>query len=383
MVSPQRIYNFFCEQGVEFFAGVPDSLLKDFCAYIQVHAKQHFITANEGLAVSLAAGYHLATGKIPLVYLQNSGIGNTINPLLSLMDKEVYSLPVVLMIGWRGEPDTKDEPQHKKQGRVQLALLEALEIPYAILDDNESQTLASIEGAIKFCENYHQPFALVVKTNVFEPYKLPKAPPQYEMTREAVLKHLEDSFSVNDVIVSTTGKASREIFDYIVKEKGQSLDNHFLTVGSMGHSSSIAMGIALQQPSKTVYCLDGDGALLMHMGSMALTGTSNLPNYRHILINNGAHESVGGQPTNAFDIDFTKIAKACGYTTVWRTDTLKNLEAGLKKLKKLKGNVFWEIRVQSSSRNDLGRPKTTPIENKQNLMNTLIKHESKAEDILA
>ncbi|CAJ1439165.1 unnamed protein product [Effrenium voratum] len=302
--------------GTSFFAGVPDSLLKDICAFItdNVPAKQHVIAANEGTALAMAAGHHLATGKIACVYLQNSGLGNTINPLLSLCSQKVYAIPALLLIGWRGEPGKKDEPQHLLQGALTPTMLQHMGVPYEILPDYAEGAFEVITKAYAHMEKEKEPFALLVKKETFETYRLAMQAEVFSgedmLHREEILEELIECFP-SSPLVTTTGFTSREMFELRV-QKGQSHGHDFLTVGSMGHCSSIALGVALARPQE-VLCIDGDGAGLMHMGAFATIGNSGLRNFKHVLINNAVHDSVGGQPTGSVNIDFPGVARACGY----------------------------------------------------------------------
>lgn len=368
MIEVKNAYDALVASGIDLFTGVPDSLLKNFCAYVTDTAPRHkhIIAANEGNAVGIAAGHYLATGKPALVYMQNSGLGNTVNPLLSLADEKVYSIPMVLMIGWRGEPGVHDEPQHVKQGEVTLALLDAMQIPYVILDD-ESQLGQQVKLAIE----QRKPTAIVIRKGTFGKYQLRNASTNDSpLCREEALKLVIDHLHADDVIVSTTGKLSRELFEY--REALQQGHGHdFLTVGSMGHSSSIALGIALEKPNRRVFCFDGDGAFIMHTGALGIVASMQPRNFFHILFNNGAHESVGGQPTIGFDINATGIAKASGYRHTLTATSKEEIVAALQQLEQLEGPVLLELRVGINSRDDLGRPTTTPIENKEAFMDFL------------
>ena len=327
MIETEYFYKKLVESGVGFFTGVPDSLLKDFCAYItdKTEEQNHIIAVNEGTAVALACGYHLATGSIPLVYMQNSGIGNAVNPLLSLADMEVYNIPLVLVIGWRGEPGVHDEPQHVKQGKVTCSLLEAMGIPYAVLESAEEGANRQIETCFDTIKKTQSPYAFVIRKDTFAPYTLQKEESKATMTREEAIELIS---SIRDgVIVSTTGMISRELYELREKENPASHERDFLTVGSMGHASSIALSIALQRPKLQVTCLDGDGAALMHMGAIASIGTKKPRNFCHIVFNNGAHDSVGGQPTIAPFIDLPAIARACGYVHVYQARTKEELKS--------------------------------------------------------
>lgn len=375
MISPKLFYDELNNHDVEFFTGVPDSLLKSLCAYIadNTPADRNIIAANEGGAVGLAAGYHLATGKIPVVYMQNSGLGNTVNPLLSLTDKLVYNMPVLLIIGWRGEPGVKDEPQHLKQGLVTEALLDAMGIRHEVLVDDEDALGRQVDGAMQYIRQTGEAFALIVRKGTFAPYLLQSAAPtSLTLSRERAIQLVASSLTDHDAIVSTTGMISRELFEYRVTA-GQGHQQDFLTVGSMGHASQIALGIALNQPGRRVFCFDGDGATIMHAGGLAIIGTISLANYYHVVFNNGAHDSVGGQPTVGLNVDIPAMAKACGYKTVLSVDNEGDLMSQLNLLSQFETPLLLEVKVKKGARADLGRPTTTPIQNKAALMDFLSK----------
>jgi len=365
MIRSQDFIDWLRAHSVEFYAGVPDSLLKPLCFYLDDHAgDKHVVAANEGGAVALACGYHLATGGVPLVYLQNSGQGNTINPLLSLADRDVYSIPLLLVIGWRGEPGTKDEPQHVKQGKVTIGMLETMDIPYRVLASEHAAARQCVDELLAIAANESRPVALLVRKDTFEPYKpISPAASDFEMTREQAIGAVVETLGETDAIVSTTGKISRELYEYRDRT-GKGHQRDFLTVGSMGHASQIAMGIALAKPDRQVFCLDGDGAMLMHMGGAAIIGAAGVANFKHILLNNGVHDSVGGMPTVGLRVSFTRIVKACGYTQAWRIERRDELYEKVTQLRSAKGPALLEIMVRKGARADLGRPKTSPIENK-------------------
>jgi phosphonopyruvate decarboxylase len=366
MVEAAYFFNELTEGGVGFFTGVPDSLLKDFCAYITDHAEQnHIIAVNEGAAVGLASGFHLATGRIPLVYMQNSGIGNAVNPLLSLADSDVYRIPMILVIGWRGEPGVHDEPQHIKQGKVTCTMLDAMDIPYAVLDKTEEGANLQIKTCFSTIAKTESPYAFVIQKDTFAPY-IPQKKEQFdaEMSREEAIETI--ALCREGIIVSSTGMISRELYEIREREKPSGHGRDFLTVGSMGHASSIALSIALQKPLLQVTCLDGDGAALMHMGSIAAIGVKKPRNLCHIVLNNGSHDSVGGQPTIAPFIDLPEIARACGYVNIYHVNTKEELKTIL--TKKNNNLTFIEVKVKKGSRKDLGRPKTPPVENKTAFM---------------
>ncbi len=373
MIRPEYFYNTLRGMGIDFYTGVPDSLLKDICAYITDHAdrKNNIIAANEGGAVGLAAGYHLATGNIPVVYMQNSGLGNTVNPLMSLTDSDVYRIPVLLVIGWRGEPGVHDEPQHVKQGKTTLPLLDAMEIRHEIMSGDEAELEKQLAGGVRYMKETGRAFALVVKKGTFGKYKLQNGTHNpYTMEREEAIKAVAGAMDVKDIVVSTTGKISRELFEHRTAT-GEGHSRDFLTVGSMGHASQIALGIALNRPERNVYCFDGDGAAIMHMGGMGIVASMLPGTFYHIVFNNGAHDSVGGQPTIGFGIDLPKIAAGCGYKTVMSVATRSELDTILPTLTTLPAPLLLEIKVKKGSRDDLGRPTTTPVENKEALMSFL------------
>jgi len=368
MISPASLVQILKSNGVEIFVGVPDSLLKSLCAWLADHSshQDYIITANEGNAVALAAGYHLATGKIGAVFMQNSGIGNSINPLTSLTDSEVYSIPMLLIIGWRGQPGIKDEPQHIKQGRITPGQLELLEIPYKIMEKCSNPKIL-IPELVSTARAKNCPAALLVRKNTLSEYQRIKTTPPFSVLgREEALSHILELADSKDLIVSTTGKTSRELFE-LRKNRGEKQQD-FLTVGSMGHTSSIALGVALGKPHRRVICLDGDGSLIMHMGAMPIIGSLKPANFIHILLNNCSHESVGGQETVAEKMDFKAISIACGYRHYCLVQDKNQLCAFMKKINKILGPVFIELRICSGSRDDLGRPITTPLQNKKTFM---------------
>ncbi len=371
MLDCQAFLDLIKSHEITFSAGVPDSLLKDFCSCI-ADSGTDIIAANEGGAIALAAGHHLATGKIPFVYMQNSGFGNAINPLTSLTDPEVYSIPILLMIGWRGEPGVKDEPQHIKQGRINEAMLKALEIPYAILSSDYKKAKEQLEIAMTYMRIEQAPYVLLVRAGVFAPYRMKNtsASQQFEMNREAAIVEILSMLSTNDIVVSTTGKSSREVFEKR-KNEGMPHDSDFLTVGCMGHASQIALGIALEKKNNQVYCLDGDGAFLMHMGAAAIIGDLRPSNFKHIVINNGSHDSVGGQPTVALGMDLCGVAISCGYRAAYSVDTKKSLKDIFKDFESQDGPLFLEIKTRKGARENLGRPTISPIDNKRDFMKNL------------
>ena len=357
--------------GSDFYTGVPDSQLKALCDWLMAtygtDPQHHIIAANEGCCTALAAGYHLATGKVPVVYLQNSGEGNIINPVASLLSDKVYAIPAVFIIGWRGEPGIHDEPQHIYQGEVTLKLLEDMGIATFIIgrDTTDAEVAAAMERFRPLLAAGKNAAFVIRKGAITYSGKV-----RYEnsnvMGREDIIRHIVAAAG-EDPIISTTGKASRELFE-IREGTGQSHKYDFLTVGSMGHASSIALGAALQKPTSRFWCIDGDGAVLMHMGAMAILGASGVKNLIHIVINNGSHETVGGMPTAAVQIDLPAIAKACGYSRTLSAKTFAALDEALGAAKAAGELTFMEVKCAMGARADLGRPTTTALENKENFM---------------
>jgi len=373
MIDGKSFFDLLVRNEIDFFAGVPDSLLKHFCACIseQASPEKHIITANEGVGISLATGYYLATGKIGLVYMQNSGLGNSINPLVSLTAKEVYSIPILLMIGWRGEPGVKDEPQHMGQGRITLSLLKNLGIPYGILSGHTLNFEKCLTKAVKHFHAKKTPYAIVVKENSFKPcVSQEKHPFRYPLGREDAIRYVVSLLNADDIVVATTGKISRELFE-TRKQLGRGHEKDFLTVGSMGHASSIALGIALSRPSRNVYCFDGDGSFIMHMGALSTISQTKVFNFRHIIFNNYSHDSVGGQPTAAAAISIPGIATASGYVYAGSAQTKAAIRRHMNRMQNSKGPALLEVRVNKGARENLGRPTRTPAENRDDFMKFL------------
>lgn len=360
--------------GSDFYTGVPDSQLKALCNYLVntygIDSKHHIIAANEGNCTALAAGYHLATGNVPVVYMQNSGEGNIINPVASLLNNKVYAIPMVFIIGWRGEPGNYDEPQHIFQGEVTIKLLEDMDIKsFIIKKETTDEEVVAAMKEFKIILEAGKNVAFVICKNALSYERKVKYINDNSMIREEIIQHIVN-VSGEDPIVSTTGKASRELFETRVANN-QSHKYDFLTVGSMGHSSSIALGVAINKPNTKIWCVDGDGAVLMHMGAMAVLGVNAPKNLIHIVINNSAHETVGGMPTVAAKIDLVAIAKACGYLYAVCVDTFEELDAELEAAKERNELSFIEVKCSIGARDDLGRPTTTPLENKQNFIDYL------------
>ncbi len=373
MIDLKKVYSILKNQGVEYITGVPDTLLNDFCLGIDEHWEKgkHLIAANEGNAIGLAAGYHLSTSSIPLVYMQNSGMGNAINPLISLTDKSVYSIPMVLLIGWRGEPGSGDWPQHQRQGELSPVLLDSLGIKYKILDENEPETLSKFEWAVQESKDTNTPTALLVRKGVLakrEKAGFEDAVQKYELSREESIKAILNHSPANTVFVASTGRITRELHA-MREELGGDHSQDFLNVGAMGHTLSIAAGIASGSPRKHVICLDGDAAAIMHLGSLPVTASHQITNLTHIVLNNGVHESVGGQDSVGHSIDFTAVAKASGYSTLDGYVTNQNeIRGNLNRALECGKPNFIEVRIKKGMRKDMPILKMIPLEEKAKFM---------------
>lgn len=348
MLDQKKVFETLAENGVTFFTGVPDSYLNGFCNYVLSNfPERNVIAANEGNAVGIAAGHYFATGKIPLVYMQNSGEGNAINPLASLADKAVYAVPILLLIGWRGQGNTEpNHPQHKLQGEITTELLDIMHIPYSILTDSDEEFKDIIQRAVSYCTGNRQPYGLIAPKGVMATLeKVNHVDDTYPMSREEAIEVILDHMPENTIYCATTGRATRELF-FLRERRNETKAHDFLNVGSMGHVSSVALGIAMSKPGRHVVALDGDSAAIMHMGAMTMVSKVNLPNFTHIILNNGAHESVGGQPSAGHLVNFTKIADACGYATIGKAiESKEELATAIMNLKNCGRPSFIDCRI--------------------------------------
>ena len=357
MINQKRFLNTLQESGVRFFTGVPDSFLNGFCNYLleTIPEDRHVIAANEGNAIAIASGYYFSTGTIPLVYMQNSGMGNTLNPLVSLADRHVYSVPMILLIGWRGEPGTElKHPQHRTQGEITLKTLEMLDIPYVIAEDNDDKLEEQIRWAVKTAKEERKQVAVIGRKGVFAGGKKANiVDDQYPLSREEAIEIILDTMPEDTVYTATTGRATREIY-FLRERRGEGHQHDFLNLGSMGHASSVALGIALAKRNRNVVCLDGDSAALMHMGCFTMVSKLNVPNFLHIVLNNGAHESVGGQPSAGQLVDFTKIAEGSGYRTIGKpVETKEELERAIRELTAQEKAAFIDVRIHKGLKGEL------------------------------
>lgn len=355
MINQEIFLHTLRSEGVEFFTGVPDSYLNGFCDYLlrNVSQEKNVIAANEGNAIAIAAGHFLATQEIPFVYMQNSGLGNTVNPLVSLADKQVYAIPMILLIGWRGQPGTGDWAQHELQGEITPGLLDLMNIPYDILPDDDDKVTGILKQAVTLARSNRKPYALIAPKGVMAGEKMNNKDQTYSMSREEAIEVVLDHMPTDTIYSVTTGRATRELF-FLREKRNESKKTDFLNIGSMGHASSVAFGIALAKPQRKVVCLDGDAAAMMHLGAMTMLHKYNVPNYLHIILNNGAHESVGGQPSAGHLIDFTKIAESCGYKTIGHpVTTREELTQAIEILAKEPFAAFIDVRIHKGMRGKL------------------------------
>jgi len=374
VVDPITFHNALAQSGIDFYTGVPDSMLRPFCACVAEHTKKerHIIAANEGAAIGLAAGSYLASGRPALVYMQNSGLGNAINPLLSLADMSVYGIPMILMIGWRGEPGVKDEPQHVAQGQATTSLLNAIGVEHYQLPNDTAEATTMLNELRKQTIKDNKPVAVLVSKNTFADYHADENDDEpVTLSRERAIELILNKIKPDSSVVSSTGMISRELYELRDHFK-QNHDTDFLTVGSMGHCSQIALGIAVTNSNKRVICLDGDGAAIMHMGSMAIVGQASSANLLHVILNNGRHDSVGGQPTCGLEINFTTIAEGCGYQLVRSANDETELINALDATSDLEGPLLLDVRIDAGHRKDLGRPEISPQDQKRNFMRHLL-----------
>lgn len=370
-IEPKLIVEFFKEKEVEMITGVPDSVLSGLIDAVdsEFAGSQHIVAANEGNAAAIAIGHYLGSGKPAIVYLQNSGLGNLVNPIVSLANKRIYEIPTMLIIGWRGEPGKKDEPQHLFQGLITEELLELLEIPTFIIDE-ATKCRDLLEAAWHEMTVTGQVSAVVFKHDAFakkvQASNSISSHHRFALNRETATEALFDLISDEYSVIATTGKCGREVFE--IRERRSEANTDFLTVGGMGHASSIALGVCVSKPNEKVLCIDGDGALLMHLGALAIVGAVGPKNFTHVLMNNHCHESVGGHKTMICDIELGLMVKGAGYASYNRVTSTEQLKEIWPELQSRDGPHFIEIKINSFSRQDLGRPKDTPIENRDKFM---------------
>ncbi len=373
MMTPSTVIELLLKHHYEFISGVPDSIFKHLLLDVGEEKRfQHVITNNEGEACALAAGYHLATGKVPVVYMQNSGLGNSINPLTSLLDDNIYSIPTLMLIAWRGLPGRKDEPQHVRMGEVLPGMLSLMDVGYSIADGKLETMEYIFQQAKLYFEKYKKPYAILFPKDVIQAeakqYLNGHATIDSDIVREDLLELIVKNSGPNDLFVTTTGKTSRELYE--IRERfQQSHAKDFLTVGSMGCASTIALGIAMQRPDKRVILIDGDGACLMRLEALATIGHVQPKNLIHIVVDNQAYESTGSQPTLSANVDFATIAKACAYQASKETNNIDEFLTAFQAI--TDGPIMLVVKTTSASRADLGRPKSTPLENKQAFMQDL------------
>ncbi|MFX1321995.1 MAG: phosphonopyruvate decarboxylase [Promethearchaeota archaeon] len=374
MISCEKFFEILRDNNFSFFTGIPDSTFKDLMKFLADNASKelkNIIACNECEAIALASGYHLATNKIGIVYMQNSGLGKAVNPLTSLCDPDVHSIPILLMIGWRGEPGKIDAPQHKKMGKITLPLLDTLQIPYSILEPDLSVVKNELIKAINYFNDNKGPYAFIFQRGFFKDYEMKfKQSNRYNLTTKEVIQLIMDNLNHKEIIVSTTGYITRELYEY---RESKNKDHHksFYNIGSMGCASSIGLSIALHKPKNRVIVFDGDGAAIMQMGAFTTIGKNSPTNFVHIILDNEAHESTGGQPTNSPNVDFVNVALASNYKWSTRVETSEELLKSIDNIKNRKGPILILIKIKMNSRSELKRPTKSPKEYKEGFMGYL------------
>lgn len=375
IISCEDFFEVLKKQGITFFTGIPDSTFKDWMSFLADNDKkklENLVACNECEAIALAAGYHLATNKIGVVYMQNSGLGKTVNPLTSICDPEIYAIPILLLIGWRGEPGEIDAAQHKKMGKITLPLLELLQIPYSILEPDLNKVETELKNAYSHFTKIKGPYAFIIKKNLFKKYETKKKIiNEFELTRKRAINLIMENLNNDEIIVSNTGYISRELFEYRESRKKDHYKS-FYNIGGMGCASSISLSIALHKPNKKVLVFDGDGSILMQMGALSTIGKSSPSNLIHIIFDNNAHESTGGQPTNSESVDFIEIALGCSYKSAILITTSERLISTIKSLSKMEGPILLLVKINLTLNTDLKRPNKKPTEYKKDLMNYLL-----------
>ncbi|UCH72495.1 MAG: phosphonopyruvate decarboxylase [Thermoplasmatales archaeon] len=368
MIKCNDFFNLCKKYNFTFFSGVPDSTFKSWMSFLEKNNEKikNIVTVNECEAVAVCSGYHLSTGKIAVLYMQNSGLGKVVNPITSLCDQAIYSIPILLMIGWRGEPDTKDAYQLRKMGPITLKLLDLLDIPYKIISTDAKELEDILKIAKEYMEKNSRSFALIIRKNIFEKLEEEFENGNDKISREEALKTILKNLDGDEVIVSTTGKISRELFENRTKKDECSHD--FYNIGAMGCAQSIALGISLQKKNKKVFVFDGDGSVLMQMGALATIGYHSPKNFYHIIFDNQSHDSTGGQPTYSDAVYLDEIAKACNYKNFEVVRDKSSLEKMIKKLKKNEGPFMLVIKVKKGARKNLGRPTMPPKKHKERFM---------------
>jgi phosphonopyruvate decarboxylase len=357
MIDTKKLLIFLEKNNLNFFSGVPDSVLKNFTNLL-INKSSHVLATNEGSAVSIGIGYHLSFNKLPCIYMQNSGLANAINPLISIAHKGVYSIPMMMLIGWRGSPGIKDEPQHLIKGKITKNLLKLLGIKYEIIESEKD--FNKIKKLINFSKKKKVPVACLFKKGVLKKVNYHKkfserSTIKNKILRSEVIREILKSIQNNTKIISTTGYTSRELYQ-IRKNEGYHKGKDFYMIGGMGHSSSVALGAAFKK-NKKILCLDGDGSMLMHLGSLHTVGLMNKNNFKHILLNNQSHESVGGQEISFKRVKMEKLIKGLGYSKYIQLKDKKDLKNKIQSVLKYKGSIFLEVLIEKGAIKNLGRPK--------------------------
>ena len=354
MIKVESLVKILKRNKSTFFTGVPDSVLKELSYTLQnKDKKEHIIATNEGTAVSIGIGHYLSTKEVPCVYMQNSGLSNALNPLLSIAHEKVYAIPLILIIGWRGSPRIKDEPQHNVKGKITESILKLLNIKYTIL--RSINDLDKFEKQIKFSKKKNSIVACLIEQGTLEKIdRIKKNSDFYKLNKELFLKTLLQSLDKNTKVISSTGYNSRELMHIRSKYKIIKTKDFYM-VGGMGHTSSVALGYSLTSKKKII-CIDGDGSFLMHLGAIKTAGTFANKNFKYILLNNNSHDSVGGQNTYANNINFEKLSKSLGFKKFYSIKNDKNLKKTIKTFLSDDTLSFLEVKVSNSKIKNLPRP---------------------------
>jgi phosphonopyruvate decarboxylase len=354
--APRGLVDVLVSCGVRFATGVPDSLLAPLCDQVDDRRSiQHIIAASEGSALALGGGHYLATGQRPLIYMQNSGLPNAINPYLSMCHPSAYAIPSIWVIGWRGEPGVPDEPQHRAIGAATEGLLALLNVPVFMLRSGDADELDRLEAWMQ--DREQGTVAVLVSARAVDADR--RAPRRLEarpLKRREVLEHLVTGLDEEDTIFAGIGHVGREL---LAVRGGAPTEfaGDLLCVGGMGHASQFALGFALARPERRVWCLDGDGAFTMHMGACSWLTRHPEQRFIHVLFDNGVHASVGGQPVCGQAVDFGRIAGALGYQHIERVSTLPAAQAALDQARARRAPTFLWCMVDERSASGLPRPR--------------------------
>jgi len=353
MIDVRHFVDELIRQDANVFTGIPCSYLTPLIHEVIARKETRYVLASsEGDALAIASGIWLA-GGMGVVFCQNSGLGNMVNPLTSM--NEPFGIPALLLVTWRGKPGVKDEPQHKRMGEITPELLSLIGVEWELLPQEEGTALEVLKRACNFIRRVQRPYALVMSRSTFTSDEDIAIPSSNYPSRSEALAAFLDNVDAGAVVIATTGKTGRELF---------TLDDrcgHFYCVGSMGYASSVAHGIALGS-KRRVYLLDGDGAAIMHMGNLTSIGSSHPANLIHIVLDNGCYDSTGAQPTASTSVDFVALALAVGYAQAQSCRSQGDFVLALRSHLPGTGPRLLHVPIRMGSMSQLGRPTTTPYD---------------------